>query len=148
MRTGRPKLQRISLFCHTGFETDRKFLLSIDSCRRGLRQEYFRRYLSVGYLLGHKKIESGTPPKDGRSRLIRIVIQADDPILVPFLDEYRRRGSIEWRGHWVRETILAGYEILSGKVSIPGETGGKIGQDCEDESGPVDSEDIFGGLFN
>lgn len=146
-RIGRPRIRRVSLFCHTGFEIDKQFLLYLDSCRRGLRQEYFRRYLSVGYSLGQKQIESGTPPSEGQSRLIRIIIPDDDPLLCPFLDEYLRRGSFEWRGQWVRETILSGFEFLSGNAGLSRENAADRRQEVRTEKGIENTENPLEGLF-
>ncbi|MHB1287314.1 MAG: hypothetical protein ACYCYP_12325 [Leptospirales bacterium] len=143
--TGRAKVFRVSLFCHTGFELDRQFLSYTDSCRRSLRQEYFRRYLSVGYLLGYQQIESVAPPSSGRIRRIRIIILADDPILCTFLDEYRLRSTCDGKERWVRETILAGYRFFSGNAVFKG-TGSR--QESPGESGSGDPKKLLGGLFD
>lgn len=143
--TGRPKVFRVSVFCHTGLELDRQFLSYTDACRRSLRQDYFRRYLSVGYLLEQKQIESAPPSSDGRIRLIRIHILADDLILCQFLDEYLLRGS--WDRRWVRETILAGYRFFSEKAGLSREIGAERRQESSAEKGSEDPKKLIGGLF-
>lgn len=145
--TGRAKRIRVRFFCHMGIEMDKRFWEFFSVCRREIRQGLLRRRLAVGFRAGYS-MESGPPASMGPVFSVQIEILADDPDLLPFLDEYRSRGPRDGRDRWVSEMVLAGHGILSGNAFLSRESGAEKRQEPHVEKGSEDPKKLLGELFS
>ncbi len=148
--TGMPKRIRIKLVCYTGIDPIRRFLEFYWMLRKTLRPEYLRRCLIAGTRFG-SSTESvlSEPGSSGTVRTILIEILDDDPDLKVFLEKHNSMGAKDLRSLWVRETVLSGHEILSRTVPERIEKKGRAeGAEARNVPEKIQSEDIFGGLFN
>lgn len=145
--TGRAKRIRVRLLCHMGIEMDKRFWESYSSRRRAVRQDHLRRCLLVGFMFG-RPVKSARPTSPGQVLSVQIEILADDPDYRVFLDEYKSRWTGDDRAGWIRETVLAGHDLVSGNVVSDREDGAGRRQESPGESDSEDPKKLLGGLFN
>lgn len=147
---GRPRRVRIRLVCHTGIRPFRKFLDVFDGLRLSNRQEYLRRCLVTGLRLGRSLGSVWSEDEAGGSlRKLQIDVSDGDPDLTTFLQEYDSRAAWPGRNLWILETILSGYEILSGSLEEKKSLGGQgEGSGRKGDRSPAGANDFLGGLFS
>ena len=145
--TGRAKRIRVRLLCHMGIEMDKRFWESYASRRRAVRQDHLRRCLLVGFLIG-RHVKSARPTSTGQVLSVQIEILADDPDYRVFLDEYKSRWTGDDRAGWIRETVLAGHDLISGNAALSQEPSAERRPESPGEPGSEDPEKLLGGLFS
>ncbi|AKS22847.1 MAG: hypothetical protein C75L2_00020057 [Leptospirillum sp. Group II 'C75'] len=149
--TGRAKRIRISMKCHTGIEPLGRFWDYFSGIRRGLRPEYLRVCLFLGFRFGRPE-RSEWPAPDGSGKKETLVVEflADHPCLGSFYKKYASEEAWDKNTRWVLKTIILGHEFLSGKglEKIEKETRPAMDESKEIPASPQSAEDPIGGLFS